>query len=389
MDGQGRDVKTGAVTGSGTRTPLALCLAGGGYSGAVFELGAAAALEAALGGWSPRASSVIVGTSAGAVAGAILALGVEPEEARRAVDAGGRHPLSLGRGDFSRVPWRAHAGGWLRVVAALPGLARANADGWRVRWSEVSEEARERLPAGMFTNAGIEDLVNRTARWMGRSGRFGDLAAPLRITATDLDTGESVVYGAEDPGLEVGRAVRASSAIPLYFAPVRLAGKTLIDGQIADPLHLDAAAGAGTRAVIAVNPLVPYVRPPGGSDVVSSGPTGAMDQSARVAAAIKLRASRTRFERDHPRLGLRFVEPRPDEVMTLLRAGFSRRSVLRAWELGFRCAARTLRDPDADWAGFLESLDIRLEPEGLARAEVRWGLGGPGSERGKTGAEPD
>lgn len=362
------------MTGSGERTPLALCLAGGGYSGAVFEFGAVTALEAGLAGWSPRAASVIVGTSAGAVAGAILALGVEPEEARRAVDSGGRHPLSLGRSDFSRVPWGAHVRGWFRAAGALPGLARTHASGWRVRWSEVSEEARERLPAGMFTNAGIEDLVNRTAHWMGRSGRFSDLAAPLRITATDLDTGRRVVYGEEDPQVEIGRAVRASSAIPLYFAPVRLAGRTLIDGQIADPLHLDVAAVPGTRAVIAVNPLVPYVQGPGTGEVVMSGPTGAMDQSARIAAAIKLRASLARFQEEHAGLGLRFVEPRPHEVMTLLRAGFSRRSVHRAWALGFRSAARSLRDGAADWGGFLEPLGLRLDPEGLSRAEARWGL---------------
>jgi predicted acylesterase/phospholipase RssA/CRP-like cAMP-binding protein len=87
---------------------------------------------------------------------------------------------------------------------------------------------------------------------------FADALIPLKITATNLDTLESVI-------LEEGKlvdAVRASISIPGVFRPVRLNGAALIDGGVSDPVPVNVLARAGVSKIIAVNtiPTVEHLR---------------------------------------------------------------------------------------------------------------------------------
>jgi NTE family protein len=64
---------------------------------------------------------------------------------------------------------------------------------------------------------------------------FSDLAVNLKVTATELWSGEPVV-------IESGRllpALQASIAVPGVFAPVELRGRHLIDGGVTNPLPYD------------------------------------------------------------------------------------------------------------------------------------------------------
>jgi predicted acylesterase/phospholipase RssA len=280
----------------------------------MFELGAAAALAAELPGWSPHRCVRIVGTSAGAVVGALLAFGVDPAGVPDALASGASHPLAFRRGQFSRFPWGTH----------------------------LRSAFRRRLSAGAFTNAGIEELVRRVAAQAGREDRFEALPVPLRVVATELDRGERVVFG-EDGSVPVSAAVRASGAIPVYFEPVSVGNRDFIDGQILDPLHLDLAAVTGVRRIVAVSALTVYRRPADGVRVRSLGPGAISDQSARVAAAVKLAAARERLAREHPGIAVDLIAPEASEVGTLLRTRFSRDFATAAWKLGYEAALRTLR----------------------------------------------
>lgn len=80
---------------------------------------------------------------------------------------------------------------------------------------------------------------------------FGDvriehLPTALRVTATDASTGERVVL--REGSLVT--ALRASIALPFMFSPVHLGGRRLIDGFLADPLPVSAALDA--QAVLAL-----------------------------------------------------------------------------------------------------------------------------------------
>ena len=79
------------------------------------------------------------------------------------------------------------------------------------------------------------------------------LPTPFVAVATDLNTGESVLLNHGD----TPRALRASSAVPGLYEPVRAGGRMLADGQIASPLPVGAARKLGARVVVAVDVVYP------------------------------------------------------------------------------------------------------------------------------------
>ncbi|MEO7941393.1 MAG: patatin-like phospholipase family protein [Burkholderiaceae bacterium] len=75
------------------------------------------------------------------------------------------------------------------------------------------------------------------------------MAIPLGIVATDLESGEGIVFRRGDTGV----AVRASSAIPALFQPVRIAGHDYVDGGLVAPVPVRFARDMGADIVIAVD----------------------------------------------------------------------------------------------------------------------------------------
>lgn len=72
---------------------------------------------------------------------------------------------------------------------------------------------------------------------------------PLGIVATDLQTGQPILFRKGD----VGTAVRASSAVPAVFEPVRINGREYIDGGAVSPVPVRFARQMGAEVVIAVD----------------------------------------------------------------------------------------------------------------------------------------
>ena len=79
----------------------------------------------------------------------------------------------------------------------------------------------EGLPSGAYTGAGIERYLHSVLSEPGRSDEFSELRRELYLTATDLDTCERIVFGAEGyDDVPISTAVRASGALPMVYAPV-------------------------------------------------------------------------------------------------------------------------------------------------------------------------
>jgi NTE family protein len=72
---------------------------------------------------------------------------------------------------------------------------------------------------------------------------------PLGIVATDLDSGKGILFRRGD----VGTAVRASSAVPAVFQPVRIGTREYVDGGLSSPVPVRAAREMGADVVIAVD----------------------------------------------------------------------------------------------------------------------------------------
>lgn len=127
------------------------------------------------------------------------------------------------------------------VVGALYALGQSPAEMTEVA---VKQRRRDVLPqltdfglhrAALFTGVRLERYFERLV-----DGRhFEDLDRKLIIVATDVDTGEQVL-------LERGPlapALRASASIPGIFAPVELGGRRLVDGGLGAPVPVDTLAG--------------------------------------------------------------------------------------------------------------------------------------------------
>jgi NTE family protein len=72
---------------------------------------------------------------------------------------------------------------------------------------------------------------------------------PLGIAATDLDSGQGVLFQRGD----TGTAVRASSAVPAVFQPVKIGSREYVDGGLSAPIPVHHARAMGAELVIAVD----------------------------------------------------------------------------------------------------------------------------------------
>ena len=95
---------------------------------------------------------------------------------------------------------------------------------------------------------------------------------PLGIVATDLGTGNDMLFQRGDTGL----AVRASSAVPAVFQPVKISGRDYVDGGLVSPVPVRAAKRMGADFVIAVDISTPPEANP------AAGTIGVLLQTASI-----------------------------------------------------------------------------------------------------------
>lgn len=78
---------------------------------------------------------------------------------------------------------------------------------------------------------------------------FADTIIPLRIVATELSSGQPVVFSAG----KLTTAVRASSSVPVVFEPVKQQKQRFVDGALSDPVPVNTLKELGEASVVAVN----------------------------------------------------------------------------------------------------------------------------------------
>lgn len=86
-------------------------------------------------------------------------------------------------------------------------------------------------------------------RLLTKGLQFADLKVPLGVVATDLRSGQRVVFNEGS----VAEAVRASISIPGIFEPVRKDEMVLVDGGVVDRVPVALAREMGADIVIAVD----------------------------------------------------------------------------------------------------------------------------------------
>ena len=178
------------------RKPVLALALGGGAARGFAHVGALQALDAA--GIRP---DIVVGTSAGSVVGAIYASGLRGDALRQAAE--------------------------------------------NVEQTSITDWQLPLFNRGVLRGVSLERFINQQV------GNRNIQSMPIRlgIVATDLQSGEGILFRSGN----TGQAVRASSAVPGVFEPVRIGNRDYVDGGLVAPVPVLYARQMGADVVVAID----------------------------------------------------------------------------------------------------------------------------------------
>ncbi len=171
---------------------------GGGAARGFAHIGVIKALEAQ--GIVP---DIVVGTSAGSVVGALYAAGN---------DAKALQKMAVDLDESAIFDW------------ALPLFSKSS---------------------GVLKGEALQAFVNKAVH----QATIEKLKIPFGAVASDLKTGQPILFQRGNTGM----AVRASSAVPGVFQPVKIGDHTYVDGGLVAPVPVRFAKEMGAEFIIAVN----------------------------------------------------------------------------------------------------------------------------------------
>jgi predicted acylesterase/phospholipase RssA len=297
---------------------VALVCAGGGITGAVYEIGCLRALDELL-DRSVLDLDLYVGISGGAVVASLTAAGLSPAEmydeatSRRGGMLGTTAAPIYGLGglEFLKRSVRAPRVLTDAIVKALTAEGRNLSD---VAWSVF-----EILPPGLMDSSGVQKFLHRLFRSRLRSDSFRGLPRTLLVVAVDIDSGEAVAFGQEGrTDVPVSKAVQASIALPGLYRPVRIGGRDYVDGGVRKTAHINLAIQHGADLVICINPIVPFVNNtadgPLRGHISNRGVTWILDQTMRIMLHGRMELGLQRYASEHPDVDILVLEPNQDDM---------------------------------------------------------------------------
>jgi len=302
---------------------IALALAGGGPLGAYYQLGCLHALADCTEGLDLTRLDAYVGVSSGAIITASLANGIGTGQMVQLFFVeDGSEPYPLTPGMLMRPAFGEYCERALRVPALLARVTRnISKDPFGQNWAALLSPLTEAIPTGVFDNRPFERYVRELLNSGGRTNDFRKLHAMLRIIATDLNSGEEVRFG--EPGFDhvpISEAIRASTALPGLYTPVRIEGRTLVDGALLRTAHASLVLESGADLVITVNPLVTFsgTRTHDGRphDLADSGFIAVMNQTFRALIQSRMQIGMATYHQRYPFSDRMLFQPdRDDEIM--------------------------------------------------------------------------
>lgn len=143
------------------------------------------------------------------------------------------------------------------IAAGAASGATADELSERFRSVKVSEVARPRALAplaGLWLPSLLRpEPIRETLGRLVPQRRFSDLTDPLTLTAVDVESRELVTLGEGGMPAPLLDALAATTALPVYYPPVRVGTRLLADGGLRAVLPLDVAAAFDADLVVAID----------------------------------------------------------------------------------------------------------------------------------------
>jgi len=362
------------------RQPITLLLPGGAVLGVAFQTGALIALEDIFReGFRAHVRSII-GSSAGAVTGTFLSMGMTPEIILKSLT--GRFPDEIGyfdpglllHFDRGRVPNPFRAA-WQSLLFLLADLRRndrgSSVDERRARYEGYLRRVDavvDLVPKGWFSLYGLERFLRPyLSEPHGRLLGFDQVKTDLFVCATDLTRGRAVLFGktkfaervAHSPffskhqyitGQSLLQAILSSSAIPFLFVPHAVKHELLADGDARNTAAVGVAkALVGARFMVTINPLMPLagVGPHGNtSELFLQALLTALEGNVVATLKLEFEEKYHREEHGEESYDIVYFRPSPEDMHTM--TGGSVMNLFRYQALnvffGYRAAFQTMRD---------------------------------------------
>lgn len=344
---------------------IGLALAGGGPLGAVYQIGALAAIDEAIDGLDLNDAAVYVGISAGGIIAAGLANGITPlQMCRLFVESDSTDssdalfkPEMLLRPAWSELGKRAVS--VPRLLAS--SIAHYVTRGGKANLASSFERMKEALPTGVFSGSGLEEFLKQTLSVAGRSNDFRGLERRLILVATDLDSGQSVKFG--EPGFDhvpISVAAQASAAVPGLFPPVEIDGRYFVDGALRKTLHASIALEKDVDVLICVNPIVPYnakiMYAPG--KLAQGGLLTVLSQTLRAIIHSRVEIGMASYAVNYPDVAILLLEPGEEDAEMFFTNLFSTNNRRRMCENAYQNTRAML------WKNRV-AIDAQLAPHGM------------------------
>lgn len=212
---------------------VALVLSGGGAKGYA-HLGVLRVLEK-----EDIKIDYIAGTSIGALVGTLYSIGYSIDEIEKVLD-------NLNIESF------------LESGADLTGLDLDKKETLKKYsfYINFDNELNYSLPKGLRETEELYLVVKNLLKNYENTKNFNNFPIPLRVVATNLNTGETKSFSEGD----IAKILTASMAIPTIFEPVEVNGALYVDGLVSRNLPVEEAYDMGADLVIASDVGTPVVK---------------------------------------------------------------------------------------------------------------------------------
>jgi len=301
----------------------ALVLAGGGITGAFYEIGALRAIDDLLVDRTVNDFDIYIGTSSGALISAFLANGMSPERMFEILNGSDEMVESISQQEiFYLNLWGYLRNGINIPIKFLHAWSQYLRNFNQMTLIDLIWSLSDILPAGLYDTTKISDFVSATMDRLNLSNDFNQLSHALYIIATDLDTGDRAVFGSNQIETSISLATAASSALPVIYKPVCINNNEYIDGGLRGIASIDLAIEKGATLVVCINPLVPFNNELGknnqqnekGEEHLSDkGLTSIVNQTLRIFTHAGLHYHIKQLKRTYPNVEFILIEPQRDD----------------------------------------------------------------------------